>query len=253
MQTRFFKILLSLFIGTSVCGISLAAEFRIENRVYSGDEKQPISRSSTIFHQAVVYDFLENPSETVIFDKAAGRFAILDNARRIRTELSTGELDDFTRKMKDRAEKWQDPLARFFAEPAFQERFDSKRRELLLQSELVSYKVVVLSAGNAAVAAEYREFSDWSARLNAMLVPGARPPFARLILNEALASHDVLAKEVILTVTAVKNGKRQPVIVRSEHDLSLDITPADLERIEYADQSMTKFRLVSFDKYRLAK
>jgi hypothetical protein len=253
MHTKILKICLFLLTGPGLCAVALAADFRVDNRVYSGDGKEPVSQSSTVFHQAVVYDFLQNPSETIFFDKAFGRFAILDDTRQIRTELSTNELERFTQEMKERAVKRKDPLMQFLAEPIFEERYDSASRELILYSDLVNYKVITTSVDNVAVASQYREFSDWYARLNAILIPGSRPPFARMKLNEALAKHEAIAREVTLTITVVKDGKRQPATVRSEHLLSLTLAPADMEHIERARKSMASFKLVSFDKYRQAK
>ena len=224
----------------------------MDNRVYSGDKKEPDSQSTTIFHNAFVYDFLQNPAETTVFDKTAGRFAILDDVRRIRTELGTKELENFTQKLKDRAVKGQDPLMQFLAEPSFEERYDPSRRELILFSDLVNYKAIVTSADNSVVS-QYREFSDWYARLNAILISGSRPPFARLKLNEALARREAVAREVALTITVVKDGKSQPATVRSEHVLSLTLAPADMERIDRARKAMTAYKPVSFEQYRQAK
>ncbi len=256
MNTGFLRVLflllagLSIYAGPSMCGALFAQDFRVDNRVYQGDNKEPVSQSCTVFYQGTVCDFLEKPAETIIFDKTAGRFFILDDARRIRTELSTTQLASFTQRLHDRARKGPDPLMRFFAEPVFEERFDPARRELILSSDLVTYKAIVISAENAALAAQYREFSDWYARLNAMLISGSRPPFARLKLNEALALREALAREVTLTITTTKDGKRQTAAIHSEHLLSLALTPADMERIQRARQAMTTYKLVSFDRYR---
>jgi len=252
MRIVFFHLWFILIVGLGVSTISSAADFRVENRIYSGDNTEPSSQSCTVFHQGLVYDFLQNPSETIVFDKAAGRFVILDDRRQIRTELSTTELDRFARQLKDRAGQGQDPLMQFLAEPVFDERFDQSRRELTLVSKSVTYKAIVASAENAAIATQYREFSDWYARLNAMLIPGSRPPFARLKLNEALARREAVAREVTLTINTVKDGKVQASTVRSDHHLSLELTPDDMERIQHARHSMTGYKLVSFDKYRQA-
>jgi hypothetical protein len=253
MRANLFRISFFLLAGLGVCTVSQAADFRVDNRVYSGESKEPVSRSCTVFHQAAVYDFLQNPAETIIFDKGSGRFVILDDTRQIRTELSTNKLDDFTQKLKVLAVKGQDPLMQFLAEPIFEERYDPSRSELILSSDLVNYRVITSPAENAAVASQYREFSDWYARLNAILIPGSRPPFARMKLNEALARREDIAREVTLTITVTQDGKRRPATVRSEHLLGITLAPADMERIEHARKSMTSYKLVSFDKYRQAK
>ncbi len=239
-------------VGLGWHAATLAADFRVENRVYSGNKKEPDSQSTTIFQHAFVYDFLQKPSETIVFDKNGGRFVILDDARQVRTELGTKELENFTQKLKDRASKEHDPLAQFLAEPVFEERYDPSRRELILYSDLVNYRVVTTSADNP-VASEYREFSDWYARLNAMLIPGSRPPFARLKLNEAIARREAVAREVTLTITTIKDGKSQPSTIRSEHLLSLTLSPNDAALIERARKSMTAYKLISLDKYLQAK
>ena len=117
----------------------------------------------------------------------------------------------------------------------------------------MNYRAIVTTAENAAMAAQYREFSDWYARLNAILIPGSRPPFARLKLNEALGRREAIAREVILTISVIKDGNRRPSTIRSEHNLSFSIAPADVERIERARQAMTSYKLVPFDKFRQAK
>ena len=63
---------------------------------------------------------------------------------RFAPSLGTKELEDFTQKLKDRAVKGQDPLMQFLAEPSFEERYDPSRRELILFSDLVNYKAVLL-------------------------------------------------------------------------------------------------------------
>jgi hypothetical protein len=253
MHIQILKLGLFLLIGMAVIGVSHAADFRVDNRTFSGDGKETAYRSCTIFHQGVVYSFLQDPAETIIFDKAAGRFVLLDDSKKVRSELTTTGLDSFMLQLKERALMQQDAVIRFLAEPTFEERFDSTRRELTLASDLVSYRAIITSADNAAMAAQYREFSDWYARLNASLIPGSRPPFARLQLNEAIARREAIAREVILSITTLKDGKRQTTSIRSEHSITTVLSPADMERIEHAKQSISSFKPVSFEKYRQAK
>jgi hypothetical protein len=253
MHICLFRTGLILLAGLGFLSIAHAVDFSVENRVYSGNDADPASHSNTIFQEGVVYDFLKDPAEIVVFVKPAGRFVLLDETRKIRCELTTNEIDTFTQKLRDRAVKQKDPLIRFLAEPVFEERFDKIRHELTLTSDLVNYRAIVTSAENAAMANEYREFSDWYARLNALLTPGARPPYARLKLNEAIARHETIAREVIFSVTSLKGGKRQTTTFRSEHNLSNTLTPTDMERVESAKQAMIHYNLVPFEKYSQSK
>ena len=74
-----------------------AAEgFRIETKIYVGDEEKPPSETTTLFLDGVVYDFLANRTQTAVFRKPTGgkpgRFILLDPQQRIQTEISTDQL-----------------------------------------------------------------------------------------------------------------------------------------------------------------
>lgn len=79
------------------CG---ADDFAVENSVFEG--KRRLGGSQTIFLDGKVYDFLADSSEAAVFDLAAGRVALCDSLRRVRTELTTQELADFAMRLRDR-------------------------------------------------------------------------------------------------------------------------------------------------------
>ena len=135
-------------------------DFRIENRVFVEGEKEPQSRSLTLFQAGIVYDFMSEPSEVTIFDKAAGRFILLNMAKREQTEVTSAEIDAFIEKLKRLANKQKDPLNKFFADPKFEERFGAAGGELSLTSPWVTYRVVTEAAKDSTVSADYRDFSD---------------------------------------------------------------------------------------------
>ena len=89
-----------------------------------------------------------------------------------------------------------EPLLQFLADPRFQEKFEAKTAELTLASPWMTYTVRLAAADDQAMIAQYHEFSDGILRLNSMLNPGSRPPFARLVLTEAIANHRALPSEV---------------------------------------------------------
>jgi hypothetical protein len=240
-----------LLAAMLVCGIqeNRADDFRIENRVFVEGKKEPESRSLTLFHGEMVYDFMSEPSEVTIFDKVIGRFILLNMAHQMQTELSIAEVNAFAEKLKQLANKQKDPLSRFFADPKFEERFDATNGELSLTSPWVTYRVVTEVPKNPAVSTQYRKFSDWYTRLNAMLNPGSRPPLARLKVNEALARHQVVAREVTFTMTSVKNDVPQKTVLRSEHDFSPNLTTSDLDQIQHAREARGKFKLVHYNQY----
>ena len=62
---------------------AFADGFRIETKIYAGDE-QPVSETTTLFLDGVVYDFIANPAQTAVFRKPGGGkdglFILLENA-----------------------------------------------------------------------------------------------------------------------------------------------------------------------------
>jgi len=228
---------------------AIGDNFRVDNAVYASDQKEPLSRSVTIFHDGVVYDCMKTPAETVVFDKAAKRFVLLNMTNRTRAELSIREVTAFIKRLQPLAAKSADPVVKFLADPKFEERFDQAAGELTLSSPLVSYRLL-LATGDSKVAAEqYREFSDWYARLNSLLSPGSRPPFGRLAVNAAIAKRRAIASQVVLTLSSGKPGRR-PTIMRSTHHVVRPLTTADLEQVARTRKSMVDFKLVDFEKYR---
>jgi hypothetical protein len=238
--------LFGLVIGPA--GATRGEDFRVDNAVYSGDQKEPSSQSTTIFSGGVVYDCLKTPAETVVFDKTTGQFVLLNLTRRVRTELSTGEVSAFIEWLQPVAAKSKDPLVKFLAEPKFQEQ-SSQTGELSLSSPLISYRLALVPEANPSVVEQYHEFCDWYARLKVRLVPGSLPPFGRLKVNAAIAQQHALVSQVLLTVNAGKGSKARTT-VRSEHRLVRPLEPADLQQVAQAREFMGSFKLLGFDQYR---
>lgn len=199
-----------------------------------------------------MYDFLQEPEEIIIFDKPHGRFVLLDGRRRVRAELRTGEVADFTQQLKQRAENHEDPSIKFMAAPKFDSRQEQNSGKLILSSAWMNYRIETTSAGSREVAEQYREFSDWLTRLNALLNPGSRLPFGRLAVNAILAERGAIAREVELTITPKKGSPDKPTTMRSEHQLRHGLAAADLARVKQAQQYLESFKLVGFKAYRRA-
>jgi hypothetical protein len=239
-----------MFCGILAYGALASAEdFRVDNAVFVGDQKEPSSQSATIFYKGIVYDCMKTPAETVVFSPAAGRFILLNQANQTRAELATGDVTAVINRLQGRAPANADPVAKFLADPKFQERFDEAAGELTLSSPLVSYRLVLSTGESQAAVEQYREFSDWYARLNSLLLPGSRPPFGRLAVNTAVASRKAIASQVILAIASGKAGG-QPTTIRSTHQVVHPLTQTDLDHVAKIRKSISDFKLVSFEKYR---
>jgi hypothetical protein len=223
--------------------------FRVENKVFVGGEKEPRIRSTTIFYDGVVYDYLEDPAEVTILDTARGRFVLLDRKRQIKTELTTGRVADFTKRLRKWAQGQSDPFLKFLADPQFDEQFDEATGQLSFASPWMTYRLVTVEADSRDISRRYREFSDWYCQLNALLTPGTRPPFARLIVNAALERRQRFPREVHLSLRPKKGPLAKRSTARSEHLLVRQLVESDLGRIAQTDQFMATYTAVDFAEY----
>jgi len=223
-----------------------AEEFRIETKIFMGDEEEPVSQATTLFHEGSVYDFLAEPEQICIFSKPRGgkpgRFILLDPERRLRTELTTPKLAATTQKLRTWAAQPKDPFLKFAANPEFKESFAPDTGKLVLASHWENYAVETTPAEEPSTLAEYREFLDWYTQLNTLLQAGP-PPEPRLRLNSALARHRVVPVRVELT----RAGETTPL--RAEHDFTWRLSQDDRERIDDANDALASYRKVSNDEF----
>ncbi len=224
--------------------------FRVDNAVYVGKETQPTVRTTTIFLNGDMYDFMEQPQEAIVLEPEPGRFTLLSMVRRVRAELSTAEVAELTRQVRRRAAVHERAYLQFLAQPEFDERFDPATGVLTLDSAWMTYRVETHSPSDLAMARHYREFADWYSQMNTMLNPANPAPFARMYLNAVLADCGVLPAMIHLTLRPKRSFPPTQVTLRSEHDLVGSVGQPDLDRVAQAREFMSIFQLISFDEYR---
>ena len=244
LQRRFSALSLITFLA--MAAVAQAEGFRIETRVYVGDEEQPVSETTTLFLDGVVYDFLAVPEQVAVFRKPGGgkpgRFILLDPEHRIRTELTTDQLAGAMDKLRTWAARQTDPFLQFAAAPQFKETFEPESGKLVLTSFVENYQVDTAKTDHAAALAEYHDFLDWYTRLGTLLAAGP-PPEPRLRLNAALARYHVIPLKVELT----RAGDKQPV--RAEHEFTWRLSREDMSRIDEVRESLAAYRAVSNDEF----
>lgn len=229
--------------------VALAADFRIESRVYAEKETEPVSKSITLFHAGAAYDFLEEPSETTLLDPQRNRIVLLNNTHKLKTEISIAQIVEFSTQMKLRAGESEDELLKFLADPQFEETWDNQGQRLTLSSELMTYRVTPVQAPAPEIAQQYTYFSNWYAQLNAMTHVGGLPPFARAKLDDALQSRGLLPKNVELTVSIRTRLGRRDVKLRSEHEIAWKLLNADKALINNAHAAMAAYRELPFAEF----
>ena len=243
--------LVTLLLLVFVCSSPVLGEgFRVENQVFSEDEEEPISKSTTIFHEDLVYDYLESPKEITVFDRTSGRIILLDPVKKIRTELTTRNLETLAQKLRNWAGGQGDEFLRFSSQPAFEEDYDNSTGGLRLQSPWISYQVETTPPSRREILELYLEFCDWYALLNARLDPGSRPPFPRMQLNRVLAEQGRMPQEVQLTVRPKGDTfLAEEISARSQHHVVPHLLESDRTRIAQTDQFMAMFRPLPFNEY----
>ena len=226
-----------------------AENFRIESRVFAGEDPAPVYRNLTIFQRHVVYDFLDGPaSETTIYETTSGTFTLLDAERRVKTTLDRETLGKFVAGIKVLAGR-KESIFREAAEPKFEVTFDDRLERLNLKGNLIHYSAQGQPFVSDTAASEYREFVDMYTRLNATQ-PNSLPPFARLELNAALAGRGLCPTTVERKVLSKGPLKSEETIVRSEHTIAWRVLASDQKRIDLVSRQRAEFEAVDFGRYR---
>jgi hypothetical protein len=224
---------------------SAAEAFRIETKIYTGDPKdkkiEPISKTTTLFKDGIVYDFLENPEQTAVFRKATGgkpgRFILMNDKERAQTEVSTDKLANAMKDLRKWALNQKAPFLKFAANPRFDETFDRDTGKLVLTSPLETYTVDTSPASQHQDSmTDYHEFLDWYTQLNTLLTSPV-PPDPRLKLNGALMRHRVVPTKVELKRTGED-------LVWADHDFTWRLSQQDLQRIEDVQSGLTAYKQV---------
>jgi hypothetical protein len=239
-----FGIAVSLCFGWP----AQADDFRIETKVFRGSDSSPVSQNLTLFQAGYVYDYLSDPERIAVFDRAHGRFILLDPARQVKVELKTDDVLVFSEKFHAWAAKSSNGFMKFAADPDFEVTF-AENGQLTLASPHITYRLETVPAKTPETAQQYREFSDWYARFNAMVHLGSTPPFPRLQVNEQLAKRGLVPTEVNLTIPKQATLGVPGVSMRSEHHVSWRLLQRDTARIGETANQLAAFRTVDLAEF----
>jgi hypothetical protein len=250
MAARWFRdrgvAFLVVAISVAFVNPSSGEGFRIETKIFVGETKDPISETTTLFLDGVVYDFLKKPEQTAVFRKPSagkpGQFTLLNEQRSILTKFSTDQVDGTVTKMKAWASRQKDPFLQFAANPEFDESFDDNTGTLKLASHLETYNVDTIPAEHPDAIVEYRQFLDAYTRLNTLLSGGMLQPGPRLRLNSELARRKVVPVKVELT----RSGEEP---LRAEHAFTWRLSQDDQKRIDEVRGNLTKYQEVPNEQY----
>lgn len=242
-----FRILLvcAVFGMLLTSAAQAANEFRCDTEVFVGTEKKPVQQSLTIFTGTFAYDFLLGaPEEITVYDVDHGKITLLDRSRKLKTTINTDDLLQFTAARKTIPAESE--LFKFCTKPLFEETFTDDT--LTLAAKQLSYSVICMKPEQSGTERRYREFADWSARLNGMR-PGNLPPFPRLELNRALVKQGMLPKEIERTISTTHLTGKRTETVRSQHRFNWALNTQDRTKVEQVGDYLKDFKPALVEDY----
>jgi hypothetical protein len=249
MAVRSFRLVYfvaALSAAVLCASLAVAENFRIETKVFVSDEKEPVSETTTLFQNGVVYDFLKKPEQTAVFRKrngdTPGQFILLSEQHSMLTRISTEKVDGTMTKLKAWASRQKDPFLQFAANPEFDESFDDSTGKLVLASHLENYNVETMPCEHVDAMAEYKEFLDSYAELNTLLSADSLPPGPRLRLNAVLAKRNV----VPIKVELARMGEDP---ARAEHSFTWRLSQDDVKRIDAVRANLSAYKEVSNEQF----
>lgn len=230
------------------CGPATADDFRVDSKIFVAKEATPHSTNITLFRGSHVYDFLDKPQQITIYDLERKRIVMLDPAHERKAEVSIAMLTSFCDTLERRPTAG-DAFLKFAIKPTFDETTDKTTGEMLFASSQLTYRVMPKVADDRSVATRYREFSDFSAKLNALVNRGSLPPFPRLTVNAALAESGKVPQKILLTVPPRQLIGGHTTTLRSEHEFRSRILDSDEAKIDSAGELLGRAEAVNLSDY----
>lgn len=223
---------------------------RVETELFAHGEKEPASRSLTLFRDGVAWDFLELPAaesadadkpglelvEIVLHDPARERMVVIDPRRHVKTQVEVTRLERLGVSLAKWARGSDDRLIRWAGGPDFDSGLTEKDKVIELAGPRVRYAVTHAAAPAPAAATAYREFADSALLLRALVHPGGVPPFPRLAINRRIEEAGGIPAEVTLEIEprlGPLGGRTERL--KSVHKVHPRLLNSDLERIELAE------------------
>jgi hypothetical protein len=237
---------------------------RVESDLFAAGEK-PVARTLTLFHEGVAWDFLEMPArptagknakadamtlvEIVLHDPARERVVVIDPVRRVKTEISTVQLERLGSSLAKWARESDDRLICWAGGPDFTDGFRVEDDTIELTGPRARYAVKHVAASSPDQAESYRRFADTAILLKALMQPGGMPPFPRLAINRQLENANAIPTEVTLEVDPRGVSFGGPTKLRGVHKSHPRLLSQDLDRIKEAQAAMGRADQVDLAEY----
>jgi hypothetical protein len=211
-----------------------AVEFRVESKVYADDGQQPLEHRIALFDEKATYDIgAVDVGRSSILLRDQEVLILIDTVKKKYTRISRIDLARHFVLQQDRIRKMA-PDRQAALNPSLKEEGDRQSKTLTLTNPHLTYSARLVTK-SPEIVRRYREFTDWHARLNAIM-PGSPSPSPRLALNKAIATRDAVPTEV--TKTHIVDTKIRSRL-RSEHRYEKKWRDDDRRRVK---QIMDSYR-----------
>ena len=236
-----------LLIGPATAEEPAGTDFRVSSGIFRMGETKPASKILTVFSGGKVYDVMFNSDVVTIFDPKDGSFLLVDGGKKVQTVATKEFVDKAIERLVQEAADKKDPENQFFFNPQFEStQKDTMTGDLLFRSPWLTYRVNG-KQGAVQAAKQYHQFANAYARLNTILNPGSKPPFARMLVNKTLAKRTLLPKTILITYGKESDPKAERF--RSEHRYEMGLSETDRKHIELVKKSLEKLKVVPFEEY----
>lgn len=228
-----------------------ASRFRIDSTLTIEREEEIVKiKSSTIFSDKMVFDFIGDNGEIIVYHRTKGLFTLLDPIHRVQTELKQSEIDEFLANISGALIEEKNKFCLFMLNPVFEISRNDELGEMIFESKWVDYRIASRQFDAVELAGDYFEFSDAYSRLNVYLNPGTLTPLARIKVNETLRAETRFPEKI--SVAVYPKGKwlfAKMVQFQSEHKIVRRLSENDRGRMLRALLFSRQFPKMTFGKY----
>ncbi len=226
------------------------SQFRIDNTVnFIRNERETRYESSTVFYGDLVFDFIGDNGEIVVYSFRSQKFVLIDPIRRMRTVIDEQELERFASRIKEIVkEEKRDSFSLFLIEPSFE--ISRKENEYFFQSRWIDYRATTQPLDNEKIADAYFRFVEAMAKLNIYMNPGVLTPLARIEANKTFMETALFPGKIVMEIYPKgKNIFAKTLVVENTAALARRISERDRNRINRAVHFYEQFPFVSFSEY----
>jgi hypothetical protein len=238
---------------TMICSVAFNAtaqqnDFRVETDISIPEEPKPIQQTLTLFKSGVAYDFPRNTPESVtLIDPARQRIVLFDKKRQVQLQINMSEFNTYMDSAA--AEASASPKLAPALLDAKLVSFDPNSKTVSVGEKMLRYEATLQEPpSDTTIAADYSQFANISARLNAW-EESSPAPFARMALNAEIASKNALPDEITRTAFVLRGSKKIEQVIKCRLHVNWRLSKDDETQISEIGKMLVSFKPVSVAEF----